>query len=994
MQRFSYRLLISIALLISPEFVSAQSLADEWLEKISKLEGEKNYDSAVSLLEKVAVWQREAGLHEACLETITRTGRLLVKMKKYDRALKVLQENVPRWDSGVDSTGLEAEAYYDALSDVYYRKGDALASLRYHKIVYDINLHHLSPDAEKRKELNRIMGVLHLNTARYIKSIEYFQQYLSLTKSADGEFSLPVANAYNYLGIAYRHLGEVDLARTYYEKAVSLCERYTREERTAVSPSFTYIAPLYNNLGNIYCDEGQYAEALRYFQMAVDDVPADAGSVPGMNVWYRNKGEAYDELGNFGQALIEKRRAGELIVRDFGPDHVMFAKNILTIGDTYLRMKAYEKAREQFLTGLRLTLDVRTGLHPQTAYCYQRLANAERGLGNYRKALTYCQQAFAVLVPGFDTTVFNNPPASIGGNHRGTLLDIITTKSGLLFDHYKNTGDNRWLLAAGEGNKRAIEWSRVRRLEITDKASKTLLAKNLEVLYEQALESTLELYRQTGAFAHAAFALEVMEENKSGRLIEAIQSARSHRTLSLPDSLTDLESGIRKEIARCEQGILDEQVREDKPDSTQLRTFEEQLFTARHSLAGLVNYYRLEFPQYFLSKYNDAAVSLKDLQDNLLQQGDLFVEFYTTDTSIYLLSASRNSHHFERISGNVYQDLRATLTLLQQRETKSYQVIASRVYRQLIPPMLSGGMETERFIIVPDGLLSSFPFEALPLSEQEGAPFLLEKYAVNYRYSAALMKNGQSRPAQANGEVLAMAPGFSEGSLATREGQGGLPYAQEEVEAIMTLFPGLRYTGSEATENKFREIANGYHVLHLATHALIDTLNPDRSFLFFAGEDSLADGRLFSYELFNMELTASMVTLSACNTAVGRWDEGEGAMSLARAFAYAGCPSMVTSLWPAQDRTTAKVMTYFYENLAEGMRKDEALRQAKLSFLKEADKVTRHPYFWAGFIQIGDDLPLISNRTPYYWIAVLLVLAIPASVFYYRHYARTPAVRS
>ncbi|HEY9490237.1 MAG TPA: CHAT domain-containing tetratricopeptide repeat protein [Chryseosolibacter sp.] len=989
MPRLLLVLSTAFTFLIFSPLACAQDPVQQSFEKINKYEQQKNYDSAIILLEEVAARQWNAGLYEDYLNTITRTSTLLTKQRNYDQALKVLTGNEKAILARVDTTGVAAEKFFDALSDVYHRKGDALTSLQYHKKVYDINLRRQSPGAEKMQDLHRIMGVLHLNTAQYIKAIDYFHKYLDVTKSLDGEFSITVANAYNYLGIAHRHLGEVDLARAYYEQAITLCERYSREERAAVSPSFTYIAPLYNNLGNIYGDEGKFDQALRFFQMAVNDVPPGASNVPVMNGWYRNIGVAYDELGDFAMALQHKQKAGELAVIEYGAEHGVVAKNLLSIGDTYLHMKAYGKAHEQFLAGLRMTLDIRSELHPQTASCYLRLAKAEHGLRNFEQGLSWCQKAFEVLIPGFDTAIHNNPLASIGGNNRSTLLDVLTVKASILFDAYQKSHDNKLLVAAWETSKRGIELSRNFRHEVSDKASKTLLAENAKTLYEKALESTLARYQQTHDYAFAAFALEVMEENKSGLLIEAIQEAKSRRNLSVPDSLTDLESGLRKEIARCEQGILDEAVRGHNTDSARLNEYEESLFNSRHALAQLMNYYKQEVPQYFLGKYSEATVSLKALQNEILKPGDRFIEFFTADTTIYILSADRESQHLQRISGRIYNDLREALSILQQIEPESYYPVASRLFKQLVPPMLAGAKNIKRLIVVPDGLLSSFPFEALPDSEDASATYLLERYAVNYQYSAALMKSTSGIHRAENG-VLAMAPEFSGFTLASRKGQGGLPYAKQEVDAIMTIFSGSKFTDEDATEKNFKQLANRYNILHLATHALIDTLNPDRSFLYLAG-DSTGDGRLYAYELFNMQLKANMVTLSACNTAVGRWNEGEGAMSLARAFAYAGCPSMVTSLWPAQDQTTASVMAYFYENLSEGMRKDEALRQAKLRFLKEADKVTRHPYFWAGFIQIGNDLPLKRNSDQvYYWVGSLLLM-LSASVFYFKRRKVRPA---
>ena len=125
-----------------------------------------------------------------------------------------------------------------------------------------------------------------------------------------------------------------------------------------------------------------------------------------------------------------------------------------------------------------------------------------------------------------------------------------------------------------------------------------------------------------------------------------------------------------------------------------------------------------------------------------------------------------------------------------------------------------------------------------------------------------------------------------------------------------------------------------------------------------------------------MNIPASLVTLSACNTGTGKLHKGEGVMSLSRAFAYAGCPSIITSLWQAQDRSTATLMKYFYEYLSEGKNKAEALTLAKIRYLNESDKVKSLPFFWAGFILVGDDAPLKKSRNTL-WLTVFFCASIP-----------------
>ncbi len=165
-----------------------------------------------------------------------------------------------------------------------------------------------------------------------------------------------------------------------------------------------------------------------------------------------------------------------------------------------------------------------------------------------------------------------------------------------------------------------------------------------------------------------------------------------------------------------------------------------------------------------------------------------------------------------------------------------------------------------------------------------------------------------------------------------------------------------------ATEANFKANSGDYDVLHLAMHTIIDDENPMYSKLVFTqNSDSLQDGLLNTHEIYNMNFNARMVVLSACNTGDGKLLKGEGVMSLARGFFYAGCPSVIMTLWTVEDKTGSNLMSNFYTFLSQGLKKDNALRQAKLEYLKTADALKSHPYFWSGYVTLGDVDPLYDN---------------------------------
>jgi CHAT domain-containing protein len=175
--------------------------------------------------------------------------------------------------------------------------------------------------------------------------------------------------------------------------------------------------------------------------------------------------------------------------------------------------------------------------------------------------------------------------------------------------------------------------------------------------------------------------------------------------------------------------------------------------------------------------------------------------------------------------------------------------------------------------------------------------------------------------------------------------------------------------GSAATLAAFREQAAHCQLLQLSTHAGADEND-------FAPRIEFIDQPLYLPELYAMKIPAELVVLSACETGLGRFEKGEGVMSLARGFAYAGANDLVASLWKVNESSTSELMQYFYANIKTGQTKSAALREAKLQYLREAKSDTKlTPYYWAGFVSIGHDLPMDLNHECIPWWALLTIAA-------------------
>jgi len=196
-----------------------------------------------------------------------------------------------------------------------------------------------------------------------------------------------------------------------------------------------------------------------------------------------------------------------------------------------------------------------------------------------------------------------------------------------------------------------------------------------------------------------------------------------------------------------------------------------------------------------------------------------------------------------------------------------------------------------------------------------------------------------------------------------------LPFVSKEIESISRFFKkNLKklLIKENATEMNMKNIKLGdFKIIHIATHGLLVNESWWRSGLILSkGRESSQDGLLQVSEIYSLKLNADLVVLSACETAKGKLEKGEGIIGMSSAFLCAGAKSVLSSLWNINDKPTAKFMKYFYQYLTEGKTKAQALRLAKIKMINSKYK---HPFYWAAFILIGDYNSTIKISKPSFW---------------------------
>jgi CHAT domain-containing protein len=265
---------------------------------------------------------------------------------------------------------------------------------------------------------------------------------------------------------------------------------------------------------------------------------------------------------------------------------------------------------------------------------------------------------------------------------------------------------------------------------------------------------------------------------------------------------------------------------------------------------------------------------------------------------------------------------------------------AAALHARLLAPLsLRAG---EALIVVPHDVLHYVPFHAL----RGPAGWVVEERAVSFAPSATAAAHLLGRPARPRQHLLALGnPDLGSPRLA-------LPAAQREVQRLQALFPGAEtHIGKAATKARLLARAPDSELIHIAAHADVDELDPLYSTIRLA-PDQGKPGDLEAHEVYRLALTRTgLVTLSACDTGLGRVSRGDEIWGFTRAFLSAGSPALVVSLWPVEDEATARTMEQLYGGLRSGSARG-ALRAAQLTLLR--DSRTALPFFWAPFVLVGD----------------------------------------
>ena len=992
------------------------------------------FEKALNIYKAASMWKNVAQCYNKISANYQKSFNIEASVNAAQLALEISTKKLesPNSEEALANLGL-AGGYYLS-SDYPTALTYAMKAVRIQDIVFE------KPNEVIANTFNSL-GVIYIGLAKYDSALYYLEESISLKTDLLGERHSSVAYSYKNLSALYYFLGnnekalyhvlraidigniaykdkpsilagfysnaaaiytinaDLDMAQTYNLQAL----RLLKDEETPTT------SEIYNTLGIISFQRQQYDQALAYFEKGLNiQKQIIKNDHPRMAVYHSNMGRACGQLKKYDLALDHLSIAEGIFKRTLPEDHPEALVHHLVLGGVYHKKMDYERALLVYKKGSRI-LESRGNKNPFLSEFYNNIGSVFYDQNQYDSASIYFHKALSANLPFFDSEGKLTYEVLMDHLDQNTLLLAIGGKAKSLLQQYQKNKDPKYLLAAKHTYQLCDSLVVQMRQTFKSHEDKVAISEAAANIYDGAIQTSLELANKFDNEQMLSQAFYFSEKSKAGTLQEVLNNLYAKNFAGLSDDLTTFERELKTDRSFYHSKILEQKMSPTGYDTALVDYYEDHLFRLNRSHDSLSIELEQNYPAYYQMKYQTKVASVKQIQKKL-SSNEALIEYFWADSSLYVFVITDDE--YEVVILDKDSTLQADISGLRKAWDRidqinsssthdSYTKNAFEIYKKILKQPLSVlEPSVNRLIIIPDGPLSYIPFDVLLTEAANGdyrdLPYLLRSYQIRYSSGAQTLFYPSPRSKKpARPSFLAFAPVYQEfeidsaNSISLRQFRDritALDWNQPEAINIGNYLDGVPYLGSEAVESQFKKAASQYSILHLAMHAFVDEENPLNSkFIFTQSQDSAEDGFLHTFEIYDMELNADLAVLSACNTGYGKLVKGEGMMSLARAFSYAGVPSIVMSHWPVNDEASAKLIGFFYENLAEGMTKDEALRQAKLKYLENADNISANPFFWGSFVLTGDPAPIKNKKSPWLWsIFGMAALALAFGFFKYR----------
>jgi CHAT domain-containing protein len=841
--------------------------------------------------------------------------------------------------------------------------------------------------------VNALIGLKDYDEAVYFGNLALkIIQDNSLTNSE-------VADIYTNLGACYSEMSDFSKAAIFFEKSENL---YKNE---LINEDERYLNVL-NNLGIVYNYLGNLSKSEEYFNQGV----ILANSVHShLSFNFLNSRAIY--LANYGR--IEQ---GEQLLNET----LSQAKEKYgASSDEYLVML---RNYAEYLRGFSVDLE-QSLIYYKQCYNYIKIhesslelsepvligyANSLTANGEFAKALVILQE---LLNTG---TSLNRGGSTLDNPYVNDLipdyrtLNILKTKHLALGGLYRNTGDTKYMLASAQTIELIIAILEKVRLNISEEESRLILGDRYRDYYLHAIKDYHRCFIITGNKDYLDKAFLYFEKSKGAGLLASVRELKATQ-LQIPRETAILERKLQNEISLYNAVISSEKAAAN-PNGTMIEEWNEKLFMATQRRDSLIALFEEHFPGYYMVKYNTDVLNPDEITD-VTGRNTNYLNYIAADTFLAIFVVNRKYQKIvtlaiDSVFFNTIKQFRNLISLpsidnTARNDFNNFWKSGQYLYEKLIGSVRQF-LISDKLVISPDNTLSNIPFEVIPIPGKEpgneimyrNLRYIMDDYRISYAYSATLMAETVNFHSGIFNKTISFAPAYDNNliidSLTNPSKKEilrikDLPYAREEARFVSAVTNGRLFEGSGALESVFKNEADKYDLVHLAMHTLLNDRFPMHSKMIFSTEpDSSEDGFLNTYEIYGIPLKAKMVVLSSCNSGSGYLHEGEGILSLARGFAYSGSKSVLLSMWEIEDRSGSEIIKNFYRYIKRGYSKSSALKKARIKFLKNADQLRSHPYFWSAYVLYGDNSPIYPSNYLILLAASVFMLWVYAIIRYLR----------
>jgi CHAT domain-containing protein/Tfp pilus assembly protein PilF len=835
------------------------------------------------------------------------------------------------------------------------------------------------------------VGAVYADLGLYDKSLEYFKTALILQKRR-GENAPGISMSYNNIGAIYKYKGDYDLALSFYRKSVEVI-------KTLFTGNHADLAEIYRNIGEIYLKKAQNDTALYYFNQALEiDIKYFGSDNAAVIDDYLKRGAAYGELNEIEKEIRDYFKGLDISLKTFGLLHPLTAVFYSDIAKNYLVRQQKDSALYYMKESLTITRSVYPANHPRIASAYRVIGELYERLGSIDSAKVAYQKALEANYPqhfnidSVETSLILHEP-----EFASTLLDLCK----LVYHQYEI---NRNYSVLPEILKyfdlvKSITYTVISDYVLEDTKIKLLNQVSRQTCYP--VDAANILFQETGNTDYFIKAFEFSEFNKASVLYDLVNRYNGNRGEAIPDTILMRKKDLLGYVDFLQMKL--HRIKDNSEYSVREKT-QRMIDSLMICLRGIND----TVYKYLIRSNTPYSLSGRQLYLSILSKlknNEALISYYIADSALFTFIMEKDSLVLHKKIVPIPNSLKSLaeeyLTSLKKYEREKIPLLSGQLYNIVFSDIEKAVKDKNKLIIIPDKHLLLVPFETLcrdmssvkSYNDFKDPEYLLKKFEISYNYSGGLWCLNNSRTVNPADGLLAFAPvfpgeiknipgnltdegmekrnplsGISSYKTVLSEDLVELPYSLAETDSLKTLCNryGLDadiYTFVNATEKNLRQNIGNYRYIHIATHEIMDDSYPEYSGLVFSdipvtsGDGNIlpateSDGILYAKELYPLKLNADLVTMSACETGLGKYEEGEGIIGLVRGFISAGARNVLYTYWKVGDKNTMMFMNNFYNFVLSGDPYSTAMRKAKLNLIKTPE--TSFPFLWGGFAIIGE----------------------------------------